>query len=119
VDLIIPESANPVEALQQFAGDQFKRWSDACDQFLRWERASMLLATPSSEVARQHRAALLLLLRMTRALCEQAQITPVAPEGKAALTARLRQLQGCWNMFYDPIKESQPLPGAEPPPETE
>ena len=112
MDLIIPESANPVDAIERFATEETKRWSEACDQFLKWERANMLLSAPSTETSRRHRAALQPLLKFTHAICEQAQTAKIDEDAKNGLTTRLRKLQASWNMFYEPMKESQP-PRAE------
>lgn len=117
MELIIPESSNPVEAVERFATDQIKRWFEACDQFLKWERVNMLLASPSTAISRQHRGALYPLLRFIRGMCDQAQAFNIDQETRRGLMTRLQQLQGSWNMFYEPIKESQPIPASEPPPE--
>ena len=108
MELIIPESANPVDAVERFATEQIQRWSEACDQFLKWERANMLLSAPSSETSRRHRAALESLLKFTHAICEQAQEVKFDDDVKSGLTARLRKLQASWNMFYEPVRESRP-----------
>src|SRR5271169_693476 len=108
MELIIPvESATPVETVERFAAEQIRRWFEAGDQFLKWERANMLLAVPSPEIARQHRRALELLLHFIRAMCDEAQAADIDRETKRGLTLRLRKLEGSWNMFYDPAGQSE------------
>ena len=104
VELIIPiESAQPVETVERFAAEQIKQWFEAGDQFLKWERANMLMSVPSPETARQHRRALELLLRFIRAMCEEARAADVDRKAERGLSLRLRKLEGSWNMFYDPV----------------
>jgi hypothetical protein len=108
VELIIPvESAKPVETVERFAAEQIRRWFEAGDQFLRWERANMLLAVPSPEIARQHRGALELLLHFIRAMSEEAPAADIDRETKRGLKLRLRKLEGSWNMFYEPVGPSE------------
>jgi hypothetical protein len=108
VELIFPvESAKPVETVERFAAEQIRRWFEVGDQFLKWERANMLLAVPSPEIAGQHRRALHLLLGFIRAMCEEAREAGIDRETKRGLTLRLRKLEGSWNMFYDPTDPSE------------
>jgi hypothetical protein len=108
MEQIIPvESAKPVETVERFAAEQIRRWFEAGDQFLKWERANMLLAVPSPEIARQHRRALDLLLRFIRAMCQEARAGDIDRKTKRGLTLRLRKLEGSWSMFYDPVAPSE------------
>jgi hypothetical protein len=108
VELIIPvESAEPVEKVERFAAEQISRWLQAADQFVNWERANMLLADPSPEIARQHRRTLEILLHFIRAMCGEARTADVNQEMKLGLRLRLRKLEGSWNMFYDPLSPSE------------
>src|SRR2546421_8984084 len=73
VEVIIPvESVAPIEIVERFAANEIGHWFDACDQFLKWERAHMLLSDPSPETTKQHRAVLSLLLRFIRAMHQEA-----------------------------------------------
>ena len=105
---IIPlESDKPVETVERFAAGQIRGWFEAGDQFLKWERANMLLAVPSPEIARQHRRALELLLHFIRAMSEEARSSDIDLETKRGLTLRLRKLEGSWNMFYEAVDPSE------------
>jgi len=108
VELIIPvESDKPVETVERFAAEQIRQWFEAGDQFLKWERANMLLAVPSPEIAQQHRRALELLLHFLRAMCSEARAADIDRETKRGLTLRLRKLEGSWSMFYGPVGQSE------------
>ena len=108
MEQIIPlESARPIETVERFAAEQIRGWFEAGDQFLKWERANMLLAVPSPEIAHQHRRALELLLHFIRAMSEEARGSDIDLATKRGLELRLRKLEGSWNMFYEPIGQSE------------
>ncbi len=101
--MIIPiETIKPSETVEDFAVDHIRRWFDACDQFLDWQRAHMLVANPTPETVQQHRRALRFLLRFTRSLHGQATDPDFSDRAIVeGLEIRLKQLEDSWGIFHD------------------
>jgi hypothetical protein len=108
VQAIIPlESVSPTEKIERFAAEQIQDWLDAADQFLKWERAHVLLGEPSPSLATQHRRVLTVLLKFLRAMYQEAKATDLNDTIMTGLALRLRKLESSWNMFYNPTPESE------------
>src|SRR5439155_14443856 len=98
--------------LEHLAGDNVRKWSAMCGEFLAWERELMLKSDPSPKQQEDHRQSLKWLLRLTRQIYSMAA-DPEFPDRSAfqELSGRLLQLEESWKQFYEamPAEEADRL----------
>ena len=98
-------------ALQQFAQETVRQWSDVCQRFLDRQRREILEQVPPPEKLQEHRAALKWMLRFVRSVYLTA-CDPDYPDRGVAdeLHGRLLQLEHSWRMIHEPMPESEADP---------
>jgi hypothetical protein len=93
---------------EHLAGDNVRKWSAMCGDFLAWEREHMLKSDPSPKQQEDHRQCLKWLLRLTRQIYSMAA-DPEFPDRSAfqELSGRLLQLEESWKQFYEAMAAEQ------------
>jgi hypothetical protein len=99
-----PKASALEPIVPHFTQQYVDQWCATCDQFLRWERESILKSEPSSTDLARHRLTLKWLMRFTRVLKSMA-MDPEFPHPSAleVLDMKLWQLEQSWKTLYDPL----------------
>ena len=104
---MVDEPAEPLD-VEQFARDNVREWSAACQALLDFQRRVILSDQPTPEQREAHRTALKWMLRFGRAIYSTAA-DPEYPDKTIAseIYGRLLQLEHSWRMTQEQMPDAE------------